>query len=297
MVEQTGFERPNATAEVHRYTYTPTYQLSYLLGRVLLLRLREDEKRRLGADFSLRQLPRRDARAGQPADQLPASTARVLSPSVRAMKIIPSIDLQTGRSRLVYVARRRHGRRFADRSAGEDRELFVGSGAPMLHLVDLDGAPTRRAGQHRRRRSASRAPSPCHSSSPAASTARSRSSSRSPAGATRVVVPLWAVAEDVSVLRACLRVASRLARRRSRRACRIGWRSIRGTDQPPTFRLAGRDARRLKACDGWSCRTGRRRPSDLWRMRSVALTSSSSSPAAPLTLAGSTPRAPPAPTP
>jgi phosphoribosylformimino-5-aminoimidazole carboxamide ribotide isomerase len=28
------------------------------------------------------------------------------------------------------------------------------------------------------------------------------------AGATRVVVPLWAVAEDVSVLRACLRVAS-----------------------------------------------------------------------------------------
>jgi uncharacterized protein (DUF885 family) len=54
MIEQTGFERPNATAEVYRYTYTPTYQLSYLLGRVLLLRLREDEKRRLGADFSLK---------------------------------------------------------------------------------------------------------------------------------------------------------------------------------------------------------------------------------------------------
>ena len=54
LVEQTGFERPNATAEVYRYTYTPTYQLSYLLGRVLLLRLRADEKRRLGADFSLR---------------------------------------------------------------------------------------------------------------------------------------------------------------------------------------------------------------------------------------------------
>lgn len=53
MVEQTAFERPNATAEVQRYTYTPTYQLSYLLGKVLLLRLREDEKRRLGADFDL----------------------------------------------------------------------------------------------------------------------------------------------------------------------------------------------------------------------------------------------------
>ncbi len=53
MVEQTRFERPQATAEVHRYTYTPTYQLSYLLGKVLLLRLRDDEKRRLGASFSL----------------------------------------------------------------------------------------------------------------------------------------------------------------------------------------------------------------------------------------------------
>jgi uncharacterized protein (DUF885 family) len=54
LVEQTGFERPNAAAEVNRYTYTPTYQLSYLLGKVLLLRLREDEKRRLGDRFSLR---------------------------------------------------------------------------------------------------------------------------------------------------------------------------------------------------------------------------------------------------
>ncbi|CAN5816438.1 DUF885 domain-containing protein [soil metagenome] len=54
LIEQTGFERPNATAEVHRYTYTPTYQLSYLLGKVLLLRLRADERERLGADFSLK---------------------------------------------------------------------------------------------------------------------------------------------------------------------------------------------------------------------------------------------------
>ncbi len=54
MIEQTGFERPHATAEVNRYTYTPTYQLSYLLGKVLLLRLRDDEKRRLGDRFLLR---------------------------------------------------------------------------------------------------------------------------------------------------------------------------------------------------------------------------------------------------
>ncbi len=55
LVAHSGFERPNATAEVHRYTYTPTYQLSYLLGKVLLLRLREDERKRLGADFSLQR--------------------------------------------------------------------------------------------------------------------------------------------------------------------------------------------------------------------------------------------------
>jgi len=54
LVEQTGFERPNATSEVNWYTYRPTYPLSYLLGKVLLLRLREDEKARLGSAFSLR---------------------------------------------------------------------------------------------------------------------------------------------------------------------------------------------------------------------------------------------------
>jgi uncharacterized protein (DUF885 family) len=54
LVQHTGFERANAEAEVQRYTSTPTYQLSYLLGKVLLLRLREDERARLGDDFSLK---------------------------------------------------------------------------------------------------------------------------------------------------------------------------------------------------------------------------------------------------
>jgi uncharacterized protein (DUF885 family) len=54
LVEHTGFERPNALAEARRYTSTPTYNLSYLLGKVLLLQLREDERRRLGSGFSLR---------------------------------------------------------------------------------------------------------------------------------------------------------------------------------------------------------------------------------------------------
>lgn len=55
LTEQTGFESANARAEVHRYTYTPTYQFSYLLGKVLLLQLRADERRRLGDAFSLKR--------------------------------------------------------------------------------------------------------------------------------------------------------------------------------------------------------------------------------------------------
>ena len=54
LVEHTRFERPNAAAEVDWYTYRPTYPLSYLLGRTLLLGLRADEQRRLGDDFSLK---------------------------------------------------------------------------------------------------------------------------------------------------------------------------------------------------------------------------------------------------
>jgi uncharacterized protein (DUF885 family) len=54
LIEHTGFEQPNALAEARRYTYTPTYNLSYLLGKVLLLGLRDEERRRLGVAFSLR---------------------------------------------------------------------------------------------------------------------------------------------------------------------------------------------------------------------------------------------------
>jgi uncharacterized protein (DUF885 family) len=54
LVDNTSFERPNARAEVRRYTFTPSYQLSYMLGRQLILELRADERRRLGSAFDLR---------------------------------------------------------------------------------------------------------------------------------------------------------------------------------------------------------------------------------------------------
>jgi uncharacterized protein (DUF885 family) len=54
LVEQTRFARDNARSEVEWYTYRPTYPLSYLLGRTLLVELREAERRRQGDAFSLR---------------------------------------------------------------------------------------------------------------------------------------------------------------------------------------------------------------------------------------------------
>ena len=54
LVEHTGFEEPNARSEVLRYTHTPTYAMSYLLGKQLILELREEERARLGGAFRLR---------------------------------------------------------------------------------------------------------------------------------------------------------------------------------------------------------------------------------------------------
>lgn len=64
LIDNTSFERAHARAEVLRYTYTPTYQLSYLLGKVLLLRFRADERQRLGERFSLRDFHDRLLRNG-----------------------------------------------------------------------------------------------------------------------------------------------------------------------------------------------------------------------------------------
>jgi len=90
LVARTGFERANAQAEVFRYTYTPTYQLSYLLGKVLLLRLREDEQRRLGADFSLRRFHDQLLYSGG----LPISFHRRLLGGEGGGPTLPPADLQ-----------------------------------------------------------------------------------------------------------------------------------------------------------------------------------------------------------
>ncbi len=122
------------------------------------------------------------------------------------MQVIPSIDLQTGRSRLVWWPGAGSGQGSPTDRPDRIARAFVDAGAPVIHLVDLDGA---RAGQP-------------------VSLAAIADVSRAvavplqvaggvdgpdqvelcfAAGATRVVVPLWAVAEDRARLDACLAIA------------------------------------------------------------------------------------------
>ena len=55
MVTKLGMSEEFARAEVTRYTMSPTYQLSYEIGRRLINQIRDKEKIKLGNDFSLKQ--------------------------------------------------------------------------------------------------------------------------------------------------------------------------------------------------------------------------------------------------
>ena len=154
LIDQTGFERPNAAAEVHRYTSTPTYQLSYLLGKVLILRLRVGRAAAPG---------RRTSRCARFHDALlwsgsiPVSFHRRLLAgegggpfmpgAERLMQVIPSIDLQGGRSRLVWWPGAGSGQGAPTDRPERIARSFVESGAPVIHLVDLDGAKAGPAGE------------------------------------------------------------------------------------------------------------------------------------------------------
>ena len=53
LVRETDMPEPAARAEVDRYTTSPTYQLCYLTGKLLLLALREEAREVMGDKFSL----------------------------------------------------------------------------------------------------------------------------------------------------------------------------------------------------------------------------------------------------
>ena len=52
LMKEAGMSKEGAVAEVRRYTLTPGYPLSYLLGKHLILKLRDDIKKRMGTNFS-----------------------------------------------------------------------------------------------------------------------------------------------------------------------------------------------------------------------------------------------------
>jgi uncharacterized protein (DUF885 family) len=54
LVKEAGMSREAAVAEVNRYTQTPGYPLSYLLGKHLILKLREEVKQKMGEKFDER---------------------------------------------------------------------------------------------------------------------------------------------------------------------------------------------------------------------------------------------------
>ncbi len=52
LMKEAGMSKEGAIAEVRRYTQTPSYPLSYLLGKHLILKLREEVKRKMGTKYS-----------------------------------------------------------------------------------------------------------------------------------------------------------------------------------------------------------------------------------------------------
>ena len=52
LMKEAGLDKATATSEVKRYTYTPGYPLSYLIGKHLIMELKEKTKKELGAKYS-----------------------------------------------------------------------------------------------------------------------------------------------------------------------------------------------------------------------------------------------------
>jgi phosphoribosylformimino-5-aminoimidazole carboxamide ribotide isomerase len=122
------------------------------------------------------------------------------------MLVVPSIDLTGGRSRLVWWPGAGTGTGTPTDRPERIARAFVDAGASLIHLVDLDGA---RAGQPQALTAIAEV------SRAVAVPLQVAGGVDGPeqielcfaAGATRVVMPLWAVVEDPERLAACLAVA------------------------------------------------------------------------------------------
>jgi phosphoribosylformimino-5-aminoimidazole carboxamide ribotide isomerase len=122
------------------------------------------------------------------------------------MQVIPSLDLQAGRSRLVYWPGAATGVGVPTDRPERIARRFVELGAPLIHLVDLDGARAGRPVNTAAIQEVART---------VATPLQVAGGIDGPeqielafgAGATRVVMPLLAVAEEPERLAACLAIA------------------------------------------------------------------------------------------
>jgi len=122
------------------------------------------------------------------------------------MQVIPSVDLQAGRSRLVYWPGAATGEGTPTDRPERIARRFVELGAPLIHLVDLDGARVGRPVNTAVIQEVART---------VATPLQVAGGIDGPeqielafaAGATRVVMPLLAVAEEPARLAACLAIA------------------------------------------------------------------------------------------
>jgi phosphoribosylformimino-5-aminoimidazole carboxamide ribotide isomerase len=122
------------------------------------------------------------------------------------MQVIPSIDIQGGRSRLVWWPGAGAGQGAPTDRPERIAQAFVASGAPVIHLVDLDGARRGQPVGTAVIADVSRAVAvPLQVAGGVDGPAQIEVCFA--AGATRVVVPLWAVVEDRPRLDACLAIA------------------------------------------------------------------------------------------
>jgi phosphoribosylformimino-5-aminoimidazole carboxamide ribotide isomerase len=121
------------------------------------------------------------------------------------MYVLPSIDLQQGRSRLVWWPGAASGTGTPTDRPAAVAEAFVAQGAPAVHLVDLDGATKGAPANLDAIGAVARAVAkPLQLAGGVDGPEQIRIAFA--AGATRVVMPLWAVVEDSTTLSESLEV-------------------------------------------------------------------------------------------
>lgn len=122
------------------------------------------------------------------------------------MRIIPSIDLRAGRSRIVFWPGASTGVGVATDRPEQIARHFVSQGAAMLHLVDLDGAVRGAPVNTDAIAAISREVAVPLQLAGGVDGPRQIELAFA-AGATRVVIPVWSVVEDADNLSACLTAA------------------------------------------------------------------------------------------